>query len=150
MNKLKYYFLDECKNFGVTPIIGDRWQCIFSKKSIIVPTQKTKKDIFIGFHELGHYVLHNGDKRNYDDLLDRINIELEADEYAFKKCKEYDIKHNELNSATMGLIALYLYQGNNLDSYSIECDEWFITLYKNGSEVFGQFINNLPLHPSIY
>lgn len=151
MKGIKHIFLRECKASKVKIKIGPRWQCRWEE--LEVPEQKTEMDLFFGFHELGHYRLHKNDKRNYDDLLQRIVIEIEADEWANDKMKEYGFK-SFLNMNTLALIALYLYEGNQLYSYDIEIQDRFIILYRtidgNRYEIFSQFVSNLPIHPVIY
>lgn len=151
MKGIKHIFLRECRNAGVAIKIGPRWQCRW--KELEVPSQKTKVDLFYGFHELGHYWIHRQDKRDYDDLRMRIDIEIEADEWANNKMKEYGF-NTFINNGTLGLIALYLYEGNEMSPYSICVSDRFITLYKKIDnrhyEVLCTFVSQLPMHPTTY
>lgn len=151
MKGIKHIFSRECKKHNVKILIGKLWQCKWD--SIVVPEQKTDLDLFIGFHELGHCVLHKGDKRNYDDLMHRIEIEIEADNWANEQMNAHGYK-SQNNDATLGLIALYIYQGGEYLPYEIKQENRFIVLYKivggNKFEIFSQFISNLPMHPTVY
>lgn len=151
MKGIRHVFLRECKTHKAKIKIGHKWQC--RRKEIEVPEQKTDIDLFFGFHELGHYVLHRFDKRNYDDLLTRIQIEQEADAWANERMKEYGYPAMA-SMPTYALISLYLYEGGSMPPYITEIEDRFITLFKviNGHpfELFAQFISNLPMHPTVY
>ena len=119
MKGVKHFFLRICKDNGVKINIGDKWHCSFRDKKpvITIPEQKTNLDIFLGFHELAHAILHKNDKRDYDDLLSRIQIECEADNLANKYMRENGLE-TVSNNYTLGLIALYLFEGNEYLNYT--------------------------------
>lgn len=104
MKGFKHSFIRECKKYGIAIQVGKLWQCRWDK--IIVPEQDTHQNIFYGFHELAHAVLHKDDARDYDDLKQRIDIELEADRWAYERMKHYGYLDYSINNATLGLIAL--------------------------------------------
>lgn len=152
MKGIKHLFSREVRFYGVKIEIGAKYQCNFKKKTIVVPVQKDDFAVFVGFHELAHYVLHRGDKRNYDDLLARIEIEQEADYWANSKMTEYGYK-TQCNNSTLGLIALFVYQGGEYQDFEVEIDGRSIGLFRKGFpeiEIWGNFLSNLPLHPSPY
>ena len=147
MKGIKHFFLRECKEHGVSVKVGNKWQC--HGDNIVVPEQKTDQDVFFGFHELAHAVLHKDDKRNYDDLKSRIDIELEADKWAHERM-QFHKTPCKINIATLGLIALYLHEGGTMENYSIKLENRFVILYYFGFELYSNFISNLPVHPPLY
>ncbi len=156
MKGLKHCFTHECRTAGVKVRIGKKWQCNFSsgKPVIEVPEQNSVENIFYGFHELGHAVLHKNEKRDYSDLKQRIAIEQEADKFAWDMMREYKLGWQKLgigilNNYTHGLIALYLIQGGEMPPYSAHVDEEnFVILKKSGFEIFSHFTSMLPMHPA--
>lgn len=147
MKGFRHIFVRECKRHDVQIRVGNLWKCHYDY--IVVPEQKCDFHLFVGFHELAHVILHKGDKRNYDDLKQRIEIEQEADSMANAKMKEYGYAH-QLNQSTSGLIALYLHRGGDMPTYNIEIDGHFIVLYRHGFEIFSNFLSQLPMHPCTY
>ena len=149
MKGIKTIFTREAKARNIQIEIGNKWQAFGNR--IVVPVQNNELNLFYGFHEMAHCELHCGklDGRNYDDLRQRIEIEQEADNWANEIMKSYGYGYN-INTATLGLISLYLYRGGKLDTYSFECEDRFIILYRHGFEIFSHFVSQLPMHPCAY
>lgn len=150
MKGLRHFFSRLCKEEGVKVVVGNRWHCNFQhrKPVITVPEQYTEIDIFYGLHELAHAILHKDDSRSYDDLAERIEIEMEADGQANAWMLANGLSH-QANNYTLGLIARLLLEGGEVDTYSIESQGSFVILNRFGIEIFSQFESNLPIHPAI-
>lgn len=153
MKGIKHYFSRECKKANVSIVVGEKWCCRFksggrNRAEITVPAQTSDQNIFFGFHELGHAMLHGGrTQKEYDNLLCRIEMEREADGFAWEMCAKYGVK-TSANNSTMGLIALHLAQGGTYQDFSVEVDDNFVTLKRFGTEIFSNFFGNLPMHPA--
>lgn len=140
-NKYQKAFLHEASKWNVNVVFENDFYCV--NNTISIPTINNALHVFIAFHELSHFIMHTDDKRDYNNVLTKIQIELEADNYANSFMKKHHLKCIN-NPATSSLIAKYLMNGNKIPSYKIEieCDR-FVILYKNNREIFSQCISNL-------